>query len=332
MPVRIQEETIRLSQGSTEEEIIIRNPSYVDPLSSGAIETRRDPPTRLALADDAHLPRWQRTSIGIDHQIRPGMRINFDTYYESTSSEFRSLDLNAPVDGVRPDPNFGRMLLVQSIGRVRRTGFNVDLSYSPRQGMFSNIRYGFVNNMNDADDALTPPATGTYLTEWARTREGRHRLNWNIGVPIRRWGLMTSINGRWNSGGFYTITTGRDNNVDAIYNDRPAGVLRNSLQSQYTTQSDIRVSWTLPAVRPNGSLNFQRGPGGGGGPRPGQGPGGRGNQQQNQRRFEMYFSVQNVLNRVNKTAYVGVMTSPYFMHATSAQAARRIELGWRFSF
>ena len=41
---------------------------------------------------------------------------------------------------------------------------------------------------------------------------------------------------------------------------------------------------------------------------------------------------QNLLNRVNKSSYVGVMTSPYFMHATSAQAARRVELGWRFSF
>ena len=259
------------------------------------------------------------------------MRLNFDTFYESTGNDFRSLDLNAPVNGVRPDSSYGRMLLVESVGRVRRTGFNVDLSYSPRQGIFSNIRYGFSNNMNDGDDALTPPASGTYLTEWARTRDGRHRVNWNIGVPIQRWGLFTSINGRWNSGGFYTVTTGRDDNIDAIYNDRPVGVSRNTLQSDYTIQNDMRVSWTLPAVRPNGSLNFQRGPGGGGPRGPG-GPGGRGGNQQNQRRFEMYLSVQNLLNRVNKTSFVGVQTSPYFMKATSAQAARRVELGWRYSF
>ncbi len=334
MPVRIEEESIRLSQGSTEEEIIIRNPSYINPLAATTFETRRDPPTRLALADDAELPRWQRMSVGIDHQIRPGMRLNFDTYYETTSNDFRSLDLNAPVNGVRPDATFGRVLLVQSIGRVRRNGFNVDLSYSPRQGIFSNIRYGFVNNRNDADDALTPPASGTYATEWARTREGPHRVNWNIGVPIRRLGLTTSLNGRWNSGSFYTITTGRDDNIDAIYNDRPAGVGRNTLQAQSTLVTDLRVSWTLPSMRPNGSLNLQRGPGGGGGqPRPGgPGPGGRGGQNNQQRRFEMYLSAQNLLNRVNKSSYVGVMTSPYFMHATSAQAARRVELGWRFSF
>jgi hypothetical protein len=327
MPVRIEEETIRLSQGSSEEEIIIQNPSYPDPFGAGTISTRRDPPTRLNLADSAQLPRWQRFSSVINHQIRQGLRANFDAFYESSNSEFRSLDLNAPVFGVRPDPNFGRVLLVQSIGRERRVGFNVDLNYSPRQGMFSSIRYGFSNNMNDADDEFTPPASGDFVTEWARTRESRHRVNWNIGMPIQRLGLFWSLNGRWNSGGYYNLTTGRDENGDAIFNDRPFGVARNSLQATHTTQTDMRLSWTIPSMRPNGSVNFQRGPGGGGGPR---GPGGQG--QQSQRRFEIYLWATNLFNRVNQTSFVGQQNSPLFMQATSAQAARRVEMGWRFSF
>ena len=231
MPVRIEEESIRLAQGSTEEEddhpqSVVSRIRY----RRGDLTTRRDPPTQLTLADDAELPRWQRMSIGIDHQIRQGMRLNFDTYYETTANDFRSLDLNAPVNGVRPDSNFGRMLLVQSIGRSRRTGFNVDFNFSPQQRFFSNVRYGFSANKNDGDDALTPPATGTFATEWARTREGQHRINWNFGVPIRRCGLNASINGRWNSGSYYTITTGRDDNADAIFNDRPGGVGRNTLR------------------------------------------------------------------------------------------------------
>jgi hypothetical protein len=327
MPVRVEEETIRLSQGSTEEEVIIQNPSYPDPFADGRLTTRRDPPTRLDLAQTAQLPRWQRVSAGINHQIRQGLRVNFDTFFESSGSEFRSYDLNAPVQGVRPDPAYGRVLLVQSIGRARRAGFNTDLNYSPRQGIFSNVRYGYSNNMDDSDDEFTPPPTGSFATEWARTREARHRVNWNVGAPIQRLGLMFSVNGRWTSGGYYNHTTGRDDNGDAIYNDRPAGVARNGLQATYTTATDLRVSWTLPSMRQNGSVNFQRGPGGGGPRGPG-GPGGR----DNQRRFEIYLWASNVFNRVNKSSFVGVQTSPYFMHATSAQAARRVELGWRFSF
>ena len=127
---RIEEETMRLAQGSTEEEIIIRNPSVRESACRRYLETRRDPPTQLSLADDAELPRWQRASIGIDHQIRQGMRLNFDTFYESTGNDFRSLDLNAPVNGVRPD-SYGRVLLVESVGRVAAPA-STSISATPR--------------------------------------------------------------------------------------------------------------------------------------------------------------------------------------------------------
>jgi hypothetical protein len=329
MPARIEEETIRLAQGSTEEEVIIRNPGYPDPFGTGTVTTRRDPPTRLTLANDAELPRWQRASIGLDHQIRQGLRVNLDTYYEHTGNDFRSLDLNAPVAGLRPNPAFGRTLLVQSIGRSTRSGINMDVSFSPRQGIFSSVRYGYSRTLNDGEDALTPPPTGTFDTEWAPSRgDSRHRVNWNIGGPIV-WGVTASLNGRFQSGTPYNMTTGGDDNGDALFNDRPFATPRNSLRGSFTTQADLRLSWSLASFRPNASaiFNAQRGPGGGGGPRPG-GPGGR-----NQgRRFEMYLFVTNLLNRVNYSSYVGVVTSPLFGRPTSAQAARRVELGWRFSF
>jgi hypothetical protein len=338
MPARIEEETIRLAQGSSEEEVIIRDPSYPDPLGTGTVTTRRDPPTRLTLADAAALPRWQRLSVGIDHQIRQGMRFNIDTFYEHTGNDFRSLDLNAPVGGIRPDAEFGRMLLVQSIGRSTRSGVNLDLSFSPRQGMFSSVRYGYSRTFNDGEDALTPPPNGTFATEWAPSRgDSRHRVNWNVGAPITRWGVFASINGRFQSGTPYNLTTGFDDNGDAIFNDRPVGVSRNSLRGAFTTQTDMRISWTIPSQRPNGSLLAQRGPGpqgprGPGGPGGGQGrPGGPGARNQG-RRLEMYLFVTNLLNRVNRSSYVGVRTSQFFGQSTSAQAARRLELGTRFSF
>jgi hypothetical protein len=330
MPARIEEETRRLAAGSNEEEVVIRDPGFPDPFGAGTPTTRRDPPTQLMLAENAELPRWQRVSVGLDHQIRQGLRLNGDVFYEHTGNDFRSLDLNAPVDGVRPDAAFGRVLLVQSIGRATRAGANIDLSYSPRQGVFSNIRYGYSRTRNDGDDALTPPPLGTYVGEYGPARgEFPHRLNWNLGAPIQRWGVFFSINGRLQSGQPYNITTGRDDNGDAIFNDRPAGTRRNSLRGALTTQTDLRVSWTVPSPRPNGAVTFQRGPGGqgGGGPRgPGRpgGPGGRNNQVQ--RRFEMYLFVTNAFNRVNRSSYVGVLNSPLFGQSTSAQAPRRMEL------
>jgi hypothetical protein len=46
----------------------------------------------------------------------------------------------------------------------------------------------------------------------------------------------------------------------------------------------------------------------------------------------MYLYVTNIFNRANYTSYVGVLTSQLFGQPTSAQASRRTELGWRFSF
>lgn len=333
MPARIEEETIRLSQGSAEEEVIIRDPGYPDPFGTGTLTTRRDPPTRLTLAKSAELPRWQRASVGIDHRIRQGLRLNLDSFYEHTGNDFRSIDLNAPVNGLRLDPSFGRVLLVQSIGRSTRSGVNVDLMFSPRQGYFSSVRYGYSRTFNDGDDTLTPPPLGTLETEWAPARgDARHRLNWNLGGPII-WGVSAFLNGRLNSGAPYNMTTGRDDNADAIFNDRPAGTRRNSLRGELTTQTDLRLSWSVPQFRPNAGaiFNAQRGPEGQG-PRGPSGPGGGPGNRGQGRRFEMYLLVQNLFNRVNRSSWVGVLTSPLFGQPTSAQAARRIEMGWRFSF
>ena len=164
-----EEESIRLARGSDEQEIVISSPAYPDPFAAGTLTTRRDPPTQLALAPTARLPRWQRASVGVNHEIRQGLRLNADTFYERTSDDFRALDLNAPVAGVRPDPAFGRLLLVQSIGQATRGGVNLDVSFSPRQGTFSSLRYGYSRTFNDGDDALTPPPLGT--AEGVQSRE-----------------------------------------------------------------------------------------------------------------------------------------------------------------
>ena len=96
------------------------------------------------------------------------------------------------------------------------------------------------------------------------------------------------------------------------------------------SRSPLKRAPDLLAPGPGGL--FQKAePRAGRGGGPGGGPGGRNNNQV-QRRFEMYLFVTNVFNRVNRSSYVGVLNSPFFGQPTSAQAPRRMELGWRFSF
>jgi hypothetical protein len=95
------------------------------------------------------------------------------------------------------------------------------------------------------------------------------------------------------------------------------------------------------------------GPGGpGGGPPPGGGPGGPmgpmgGGSSERPYNLTLSFNVENLLNHFNPAGYQGVITSPYFLEATSVNTGfggggpggfmgaannRRIQLGLRFTF
>lgn len=73
--------------------------------------------------------------------------------------------------------------------------------------------------------------------------------------------------------------------------------------------------------------------GGGGGPRGGGGRGGRGgNPGIAGPTATFYVNVQNALNHRNFNNPSGVITSPFYLQSTTAQAPRTVELGVRFNF
>ena len=55
----------------------------LDPFDGGTCRTRRDPPTRLTRWPMPSCHAGSASSVGIDHQIRQGLRVNFDTFYET---------------------------------------------------------------------------------------------------------------------------------------------------------------------------------------------------------------------------------------------------------
>jgi hypothetical protein len=106
------------------------------------------------------------------------------------------------------------------------------------------------------------------------------------------------------TGGPYNLITGRDENRDGIANDRPEGAPRNSLHGPGWARLDLRLAKEFPLSGRNGD-----------------GP-----------RIAATVDAFNVLNRVNYAGYVGNLSSPFFGTPVSAQPARRVQLGLRFSF
>jgi hypothetical protein len=177
----------------------------------------------------------------------------------------------------------------------------------------------------------------------------RHRLFAMANFPLPQ-GLRVGLNMQLSSPRPYNITTGLDDNGDAVFNDRPAGVGRNSGRGamQFTTDLRLTKSFNLggllaggpegvpmgtpPPPPPGGGAALQRGMGGG----PGGGDAGPRmvvmDGSNARYRLDLYVSAQNLFNRTNLNTFVGNQLSPFFGTATSAAPARRLELGATVSF
>jgi hypothetical protein len=266
----------------------------------------------------------------------------------------RSVNINAPVDGVRPNTAFGDITQFQSTGRTQsdrltvQTNFRYVLRQQQSQFRFS---YQLGQEKNFADGATSLPTNNLNPdVDWGPSRQDiRHRFQAQGTVPLV-YGIRVTPNFNVQSGVPYNHTTGFDDNNDGAFNDRPTGVTRNSLRGDWTWGLNLNVNkrinlGRLPTATPGraqgNALNFaQQGGGGfggaqgGGGNQGGFGGNRGGNQGNNNSRYsmELFAQASNVLNHVSPQGYTGNMSSRFFGQATGVSQARDLNVGVRFNF
>ena len=145
----------------------------------------------------------------------------------------RSINVNAPVDGVRPDPLTGNVTRDQ-LDRRAGAGSNhrwLELADS-EPAYLHNLMYQFTNTRNFADAPLSLPSDSINPdADWGPSADDiRHRLYVMANFPLP-YNVRVGLNMRALSARPYNITTGLDDNGDAVFNDRPEGVSRNSERS-----------------------------------------------------------------------------------------------------
>jgi len=241
------------------------------------------------------------------------------------------------VNGVRPDPAFANIVEVTGDAGSRahsiNLGGNVIATNWHRTILFMN--YSYTRAQANGGGAFSLPANGDDLaSEWGPTQP-RHRLQGQVNTePLKD--LSVSLQFRAQSASPYNITTGRDDNGDTVFNDRPSAVRRNSATGAGLWDMAARLTYAFgfgqraPAGNgPGGQMVMIR-MGGGAGDLLGGLPGGGA---ENKRvRLELFVAASNLLNTVNPIGYSGVMTSPFFGQATAAAAARKIDLGMKIGF
>ena len=334
------EQTLRVD-GNHQRDMVVRNPGYPNPFSGDSSQEIL-PASKYGLASDLVQPLRKMVNIGFSQQLTPTLGANVSLGHSVGTGRFRGRNVNAPrEDGTRPDPALGNVTEVESTARARgnslNTGVNLNIP-NRRTILFAN--YSWLRQENDADGPFSLPADSYTLTgEWGPAAGVPHHIFSGIINTTVRKNVRVGLTATARTGTPYNITTGHDDNGDTVFNDRPAGVTRNTATTKGMWDMGARVSYAF------GFGNRQAGGAMGGNPtvviqRVGAVGGagdmlnaiGGGGAEDKRVRFELYVSAQNLLNHVNPIGYSGVMTSPFFGEPTASMPARRIDVGMRVGF
>ena len=292
-------------------EIQIDNPGWPEPFASGSVRPR----SRRVVDPDMRAPYYIVSQIGVERSLPRNLFVTVAYDYSRGVKPVRYRDLNAPLPGtgVRPFPEEGQVVQVQTSGfsahhhlratmRQRFSIFNVTANYLYHHGLSDQVV-----DARRRGDADLPTNSYDLSQEWGNAGNPRHRFSAGVNsrLPLDVY-LNTVIDAT--SGPFYTITTGLDDNQDGVINDRPPGVPKNS-----------EVGPSFFDVSFNFSKSFEL---------DGQAASSAGSAAQ----VNVFANLNNAFNKTHLGKPSGVMTSPFFGQSFNATSPRSIEVGMRFQF
>lgn len=365
------------NDGVRQQRFIITEPVLLDLFPSVPTATALAPAlqqqTRTIIADGLRAPRTDFYLFSYERQL-PRRTSVFASFTEFRSKNvLRRRNVNAARgEGARPFGDVGEIFQIESSNAYNNhqlvTGLRSQVS--SRFSVYANY---MLTKAENGGEAMAFPADGYDLkSEWGPAAfDVRHRfyVGGNLNIPSLKLSLNPLVIAF--SGRPFNITTGRDNNGDRLFTDRPA------FASDRTAPQDLRRTpygdFDLNPA-PGRALiprNYGRGPtffsvnlsvsrtfafGGAGGAKKGAGDnvqsagsGAAPARKSSENRFKLTFTldIQNLFNRANFATPVGNLSSPFFGQSTkilnssgfdasggSATQAfnRRVEMQARFSF
>ena len=323
--------TLLRLDGTRQFDIEIENPGWPDPFVSGNV-TINPPSSRRVASAELGTPYYISTAVSLEQSLPANLFITVGYNHNRGIRLLRSRNLNAPLPdtGKRPFPDEGQIYELGSEGYGVHQSFTVNLRQ--RFSIFA-VTAGYRSGSSHNDDSIggnagtegigfrIPANSYDRLADWGRTGFLlRHQFSAGINsrLPLDVY-VNTAITA--NSGNFYTVTTGRDDNNDGVFNDRPpAGPWCPSSSGSATC---IRNSENGPHFF-NISFNVSKAFELGGGSRTSGAASGP--------QVNVFSNVNNAFNMTHLGTPSGVRTSPFFGRSFSAREPREIEAGLRFQF
>jgi outer membrane receptor protein involved in Fe transport len=343
--------------GSRVEELVVQRPPFF-PTVPAVLNRAVALTTIRTKSPDLTAPYNFISTISYWQQLSKNFNATISYNWQRGVHLLRTRNVNAPIPGsnnLRPNDALGAILQYESTGNLKRHDFNFGLqgSLTDKFSFYGNYRLAFADS--DTDGAKTAAANSyDLIREWGRSAfDQRHQFYFESYVQLP-FGIYFSPNVFIASGAPFNILTGRDDNSDTLFTDRPAFanpgdagafatrfgtfnlnpqagdriIPRNYGRGASQVSVNFNLSKTLFFGAEKGGQNA----------RINQGNCSSGVLQKVRcgldRRYGLTFSadVYNVINRTNFIEFNNVATSPKFGLPNRAADARRFQLGMSLSF
>ncbi len=267
-------------------------------------------PTSIVTLDPRQrIPYTIQYSIGAEQQVTA--KSTFSAVYIGTRAidAFRSIDANEPVfsggSWVRPNPSLGQVRQIQSEGYLKGNALELTFRGKPSKYFSGQIQYTLSRTDNNTSGITFFPANSyDPSADWGRADTDRlHKFDLLASSqPTKYFTLGAALSVY--SGKPVNITSGGDDNHDGTLNDRPVGVLRNTMAGPGLIDLDLNLSHDFPLSKGK----------------------------KESRVFTVSLNSFNVLNHPNYVTYIGAISSKLFGKPVAAQPPRRMQLDVQFKF
>ena len=340
-------DTIRYD-GLHQRQYIINEPNFFTPPTSFSPSDLIDQAIRVK-SPNINLPYSLLSTLSYERQLPGKIQMSSGITWQRGIHLLRTRNINAPLPGVAnllPVPGHGPILEFESTGLSNRKEFSLMLRGNPNAKLSLITNYILSSSHSDTDGPYSTPADPYNLsTEWGRSSSDiRHQftLTGSLSLPLG-WRISPSLNVM--SGRPFNITTGRDDNMDSAFSDRPAFAKQGDPNALVT-----RFGIFNPFPEPGDKMinrNFGNGPGQirmnirlqktlgfGKGESDDEGPGKPGEAKKVSYRYNarIVLEAYNVLNHTNLQGYNGVLSSESFGLANRALNPRRINISLKLEF
>jgi hypothetical protein len=383
--VRFDDSDLLVAQqnnGINQQSYLLNYPTVVNPAFYPNL-----PPISALQVSDRHLvyqvdpnlrtPYLIQSAIGVDQQLLKHTTLSVNFTNTRAVHQYNTRNINAPGTGlagqpplgVRPFGNIGDIYQFESGGLLKQSQLFVRMNsqIGSRASLFGAYIWNNVHtNAGGLGGGALPVNQYDLDAEWSRSPMDIQNRAFIGGSIMAPWRVQLSPFIIARTGMPYNINTGKDNNGDAVVNDRPGlasgpgpGIIATpygylnpdpkpgdptlphnagNAPGQFSLNLRLSRTFGFGTTKVKGVVGGARAEGG----RGGRWGGGFNDLTEHRYNLTLSINARNLLNNVNYDTPVGVLTSPLFLESTSIAGGygaeqtptnnRRIELMLRFRF